>query len=66
VCSRDLVTTIADMQGRQRNPSSSVLIGVFDEVSVEVLDARQVNGDILIKNLTEGYQLGLSAVCSTA
>jgi hypothetical protein len=54
------------MQGRQRNPSSSVLIGVFDEVSVEVLDARQVNGDILIKNLTEGYQLGLSAVCSTA
>lgn len=66
VCSRDLVTTVANVQGWQRTSSSSVFIGVFDEVFVEVLDAWQVYSDILVKDLTKGYQLGLSAVGTSA
>ena len=42
----------------------SVFIRVVDGVSVEVSEFWEVNCDVLIECLTEGYELGLSAVGS--
>lgn len=62
VCSRELVTSIADMEHGVVVFVGSKFVCVEDRVLVEVGDFREVNGDVLIVDLTECSQLDLSGI----
>ncbi len=66
VCSRDLVTAVANVQWRCGGSRVSMFVGVEDGVSVEVLDAWQVHRDVLVEDLAKGHELRLSAVGAAA
>ena len=66
VCSRDLISAVANVEWWNGIWGVSVFIGVGDRVSVEVFDPRQVYCDILIKDLSEGNELWFSTIRSKA
>jgi hypothetical protein len=62
MCSRDLVSAIADVEWGYCIGAFSVFVRVGYGVSVKVLDPWKVYCDILIEDLAEGYEFRLSTV----
>jgi hypothetical protein len=66
VCSRDFVSSVANMKWVDLLFGYSLLVCVWNRFASVACNNRQVYGHILIVDLAKGYELGLSSVCSAS